>query len=302
MGWGIEYLRSNIVVAHGRTAARQPGMKSDKQGTTAERVTNMKRAHLIAGLVGLMALGIFTTDASAMYSAAVGRFLQRDPVPSDGIPPRVGAAGPAAAGQFVPQDQYRDGMNLCQYVKSSPLSHIDPYGLWGVDIHQVATTRWAVAARGYDPKRKCKTLFTGGQAAAIGAADEAIDHGATAPARDTTWHFRPGSLAHERTALAAAFADANSNRCDSAITHLGNSLHPLQDSFSHSAAHRAATPAAHVRTSALAALPFSRVRNPDDATAWAADIPGVRAATDAVLIQFLSLPCNLCVECEKKKK
>ena len=39
------------------------------------RGTNMKRTHLIAVLVGIIAVGIFATDVSGYYHAGMGRFL-----------------------------------------------------------------------------------------------------------------------------------------------------------------------------------------------------------------------------------
>ena len=194
--------------------------------------------------------------ALAQYHAGVGRFLQRDPA------------------------EYVDGANLYEFVRGNPTSLVDPYGLWGADIHQTATTKWAGEARGYDEDRECVTVFSPDQAAAIGAADEAIDHGDTAPINDTSWHFRSkGSLAHEEAAVAAANEDARNKKCDTAITHLGNSLHPLQDSFSHTKAHGAATPTAHVITSGKAKNPFSKVKDPDDAAAWPQDVAAAETAT-----------------------
>ena len=110
---------------------------------TQLRVT--KRTSLVAFLVGMVAkrsliiallviatLSVFTADASAMYHPAMGRFLQRDPGP--GGPVRIGSAGPATVGGFVPRDptgrrQYADGMNLYQYVRSNPTNRRDWTGL-----------------------------------------------------------------------------------------------------------------------------------------------------------------------------
>jgi hypothetical protein len=99
-----------------------------------ERGTNM-RTRLIAVLVVLAAVAVFTTEASAMYHAGMGVFMQRDPGPRAGGPARMGAGGaPAATGRFIPRDptgsnQYADGMNLYQYVRSNPSSgRLDPSG------------------------------------------------------------------------------------------------------------------------------------------------------------------------------
>jgi uncharacterized protein RhaS with RHS repeats len=230
----------------------------------------------MAVLAAFVVTAVFTAEASAMYNPTTGTFVQRDP---------IGNA---------------DGMNLYQYEQSNPVSLVDPYGLWNTDVHQTSTTRWAGEAAGNDEKRKCKTVFSHDQATAIGAADEAIDHGATAPTNDTSWHFRSrGSLAHEQQAMAAALDDAKNGRCADAIRHLGNSLHPLQDSFSHTAAHGAETPAEHAWTSFLSGLRLAR--NPDDAAAWPQDVAAAEAATKAKLAEFLSIPCNPCVQCEGNK-
>jgi hypothetical protein len=90
----------------------------------------MKRTHLIAALAGLMALGAFAGDASAYYHPGMGRFMSRDPGVEAAM--RIGAGGSAVVGGFMPRDptgQYADGMNLYQYVRSSPVLLIDPLGL-----------------------------------------------------------------------------------------------------------------------------------------------------------------------------
>jgi len=92
-----------------------------------ERGMNMKTTHLIAALVGLVAMGILAVDASAMYNPSTGTFMQRDP--GAGSAARIGAGGPLVGGGFIPMDQYADGMNLYQYCRSSPVVHRDPSGL-----------------------------------------------------------------------------------------------------------------------------------------------------------------------------
>jgi len=52
--------------------------------------------------------------------------MQRDP--GAGSPIRIGAGGAAPVGQFIPRDQYADGMNLYEYVSSSPVNWVDTDG------------------------------------------------------------------------------------------------------------------------------------------------------------------------------
>jgi hypothetical protein len=106
-------------------------MNSDETRKITERGTNMKRKHLIAVLVGIVAMSIFAADASAYYHPGMGVFMSRDPGPGGAM--RVGGGGPAAAGGFIPRDQYADGPNLYQYVRSNPIGRVDPLGLWSKD-------------------------------------------------------------------------------------------------------------------------------------------------------------------------
>lgn len=92
------------------------------------------RTRLIAVLVALAAVAVFTTEASAMYHAGMGVFMQRDPGPGAGGPARVGKAGPVVGGRFIPRDQYADGMNLYQYARSRPTRYIDWAGTQAEDL------------------------------------------------------------------------------------------------------------------------------------------------------------------------
>ena len=92
----------------------------------------MKMTRLVAFLFSLASLALFAADASAMYNPATGTWLQRDPGPGGMMAaPRV-AGGPATGGGFLPRDQYADGLNLYQYVRSNPQRQIDPLGLWTI--------------------------------------------------------------------------------------------------------------------------------------------------------------------------
>ncbi len=120
-----------------------------------ERGTNMK-TRVIAVLVALAAVAVFTTEASAMYHAGMGVFMQRDPGAGAGGHARMGAGGtPAAAGHFIPRDptgsnQYADGMNLYEYVQSRPTMGLDPEGtrvIYGSKYHRSLFVHTAVSER-----------------------------------------------------------------------------------------------------------------------------------------------------------
>ena len=106
-------------------------MSMNEPTITIERGRSMRSRHVLAALAALTAIAIVSTDASAYYHPTVGRFLQRDPGP--GGPIRTGAAAaPATGGDFAQRDpirnQYADGPNLYQYVRSSPLNYVDCNG------------------------------------------------------------------------------------------------------------------------------------------------------------------------------
>ncbi len=91
----------------------------------------MKRSMLIAAiLVGSTILLAFNGSAWAMYHPGMGVFLQRDPGVRGAV--RFGTARPAIGGDFIPRDEYGDGMNLYQYVRSRPTIARDPSGLSGI--------------------------------------------------------------------------------------------------------------------------------------------------------------------------
>jgi len=64
----------------------------------------MNRRSLHVGLLAVCATLVFTASVSAMYHPTLGRFAQRDP------------------------KGYVDGMSLYEYVRSSPLTKVDPDG------------------------------------------------------------------------------------------------------------------------------------------------------------------------------
>ena len=93
----------------------------------------MKRTRLIAMLVAMTTIATLAADASAYYHPTVGRFISRDPGP--GRLPR-----PGTTTHFLPRDptgtnQYADGMNLYEYVRSHPVGRMDPSGTVIRDRH-----------------------------------------------------------------------------------------------------------------------------------------------------------------------
>jgi hypothetical protein len=100
-------------------------MNLNEPRTTAEKSRIMKKTHLIVVLAGLTAVTVSAPEASAYYHPGMGVWMSRDPGPGAGGPPRVGAGGAAVGGGFIPRDQYADGMNLYQYVRSAPVGYVD---------------------------------------------------------------------------------------------------------------------------------------------------------------------------------
>ena len=113
----------------------------------------MRRTNLIATLVGLAVVSMFSGDAFArgrMYHPGLGRFLQRDPI---GTPLEPPMARNLSGAQFTSRDstsQYVDGMNIYQYGRSNPVQALDPsgtvvIGLGGLfelgreEVHQICT-------------------------------------------------------------------------------------------------------------------------------------------------------------------
>jgi len=131
-----------------------------------ERDRTMRRTHLMASLLCMIALGALAADASAMYHPTMGRFLQRDPGP--GHANRIGAGGAARLGGFLPRDptgsnQYADGMNLYQYVRSSPTRHTDPTGLAVPTTGEQMIAQWS---------RVHKDVQGGGDVSFVASLDE----------------------------------------------------------------------------------------------------------------------------------
>ncbi|MFB3892959.1 MAG: hypothetical protein ACE15C_13150 [Phycisphaerae bacterium] len=208
----------------------------------------MKRPHLIAELIGLLVTGIFVADASAYYHTGLGQFMGRDPGSGGAV--RIGAGIAASVAHFVPRGQYRDGMDLYQYVRGSPVCHVDPAGLYEQPEHEVDTSN-AGRALGLE------------SADQIGIYDQGADEGGhDAPTQgvisiltfgilgqDYQWHC-PG--AKQPNILYLIFGDHSPSnyvkpgfRNDVVVKRIwdalvackddeiGRALHTLQDSYSH---------------------------------------------------------------------
>jgi len=99
----------------------------------------MRFRSILPVFVAALVAVIFTTDAMAMYHPGLGRHMQRDPHGTSLVSTanRIGGNGvlPGSTG-FIARDapnpaiQYWDGMNLYQYVRSQPLTNLDPTGLY----------------------------------------------------------------------------------------------------------------------------------------------------------------------------
>ena len=87
------------------------------------------------------------------YSQSTGRWLSRDPL---GINPAL------SGGDLGPVTQYRDGMNLYEYVKSNPTGKLDALGLAVGEALACCTvtdtSKWAKL--GFRPKCFQKTILS----------------------------------------------------------------------------------------------------------------------------------------------
>ena len=69
----------------------------------------------------LLVLSLFSNFAFGMYDAEMGRWLTQDPL---GVTPN-----PQKPNTFKATDQYKDGLNVYQYVGSDPVMNRDSHGL-----------------------------------------------------------------------------------------------------------------------------------------------------------------------------
>lgn len=100
-------------------------------------------------LIALLTLAVFAPDAAAVYDPSTGRFIQRDPRANPHFESmRIGVASsefgmPAAAtrigvGSVQTYDSNDELTNLYEYVRSSPLTRVDPMGLQSIGAKEAA--------------------------------------------------------------------------------------------------------------------------------------------------------------------
>ena len=91
----------------------------------------MRRICLV-GLLVAVAFAVLAENAWArgrMYHPRLARFMQRDPVGTALEPPMARNVSSPQFTRQNPTEQYGDGMNLYQFVRSNPQRYVDPFGL-----------------------------------------------------------------------------------------------------------------------------------------------------------------------------
>ncbi len=91
----------------------------------------MKRTNVIAVFIGFAIVLAVSQEAFArnrMYNPRVGRWMQRDPAGLPQAPPMGRNLSDSQFTQPDPVGQYADGPNLYQYVRSNPVTGLDPSG------------------------------------------------------------------------------------------------------------------------------------------------------------------------------
>ena len=146
-----------------------------------------------------------------------------------------------ATGTWVSRDLIGEtgGFNMYENAGNDPVNRVDIIGLWGSDVHLVATTRWAKMS-GYPDLA----------AGVIGIADEAVDGGFSgggtgwAPWGDQSYHFdrnkgigKDSRIQHFEDHFLAAKQACTKSRDEPEIAanELGTALHPYQDWVAHGA-------------------------------------------------------------------
>ncbi|RLA99082.1 MAG: hypothetical protein DRG83_13625 [Deltaproteobacteria bacterium] len=116
------------------------------------KVREAKRTRQVAVLISLVVMGIFTTDATAMYHPTLGRFMQRDPGAGGAMPvPMAGGFSRQHVGvNIYPAVRFPklhpDGPNLYQYVRANSIRYTDSSGLavdLGKDCGLTSNSNWS---------------------------------------------------------------------------------------------------------------------------------------------------------------
>ena len=162
-------------------------------------------------------------------------------------------------GRFMQRDRigYADGMNLYEYVRSNPLRHVDPRGLWGYDVHhdltlelarkagyseQAAQTVATAANRPDTDERAAPSCFVNAVMLKVQAQQEGysadqmqrlLDKAESLFERAREWHFPadPDGIVRPGSVTAWAKVQAATRRGD--LVSFGEGLHVLQDSWAH---------------------------------------------------------------------
>jgi hypothetical protein len=104
----------------------------------------MKRTRLLVTFIGLLVIAALASDAfgrNRMYNPATGTFMQRDPLGTLAQSPVARNFSSPQFTQRDPTEQYEDGMNLLEYVGSSPTNNTDPTGLvYDIQVKQLDIT------------------------------------------------------------------------------------------------------------------------------------------------------------------
>lgn len=282
----------------------------------------MKRTLLLATLAAF-AVAVLAADASAMYHPGMGVFMNRDPGAGGAM--RAGAGGAAPVGQFIPRDQYRDGMSLYQYVRSNPINRVDPTGQWSKDLHYQATYDAAMKVGYSDKCARVLASWDQGVDDWTGASlftwyhfNKDVDGNPFGCGRDcwfkTRWDKGVDKLKQANVYESLWIWDVS---LTDGLAHVGASLHHRQDSFAHNASHNAETPFDHapsvicllwgdgfgiihqrcIDAKANNANWFDPHR-PDKKDIWAADWNATVADTESLLKEIWQIPTVRC-HCKK---
>jgi len=249
------------------------------------------------------------------YHPTLGRFIQRDPGADAGQPLRTGNAD-GNGEQLRPVGAYVDGMNVYQYVQSSPPLQSDPKGLWGRETHYGKS---GLVQGTYDIA--VKVGFSRRCAEVLANWDEGVDD-VTPAYLYPYYHFEPGrksiadrrwqkgiyKLRHANVYLSPWIWDVS---VYDGLAHIGEALHGYQDSFAHISTHQADTPLKHVtgpNSGHYSAGLAARTRfhkegdslnyRPDDPDLWPVDHAKTVANTEAKLEEVWRIPA---VQCHCKK-